>query len=125
MNKWFTIEHDGIPPCATFASPVPDTGGCYAIYADGKLVYVGSTENLYSRVRTHIEQTFAMLRPGSQIVISRVGTTERVPVRRWKIKVRPAQFFGDWATLELRLIRRLRPLCNFKGIKPAKKRKAA
>lgn len=80
--------------------------GVYAIYADGVLVYVGMAEQMSVRVSQHFYKNAAALE----------GALGR-SVRFWLVKYRRERFYGERATLELRLIRRLRPELNRSGLR--------
>jgi hypothetical protein len=75
--------------------------GCYAIYHSGRLVYLGSSANLKTRLSQHLRRQ----RDNSEI----------------SVKVAPSRRNGDWLMREYRLIRRLRPRDNkmFAGVPPA------
>lgn len=83
---------------------VPERAGVYAIYHAGELVYVGMAANLADRLRGH----------------SRLPARDgRAKARPWLpqtrdvvVKVRVERFYGERATLELRLLRRLAPRLN-------------
>jgi hypothetical protein len=78
--------------------------GCYVIYADGRLVYVGMADKVNVRVSSHMN--------------GRAKALEKALGRKvdsWLVKYRPERFYGERATLELRLIRRLRPVLNRSG----------
>lgn len=84
----------------------PSVGGCYAIYLDGQLRYVGCAQNLRARLSTYrIRQGWGggYFTPWGQFPSVRV-------------KVRSSRRFGDWAMHEIRLIRRLRPSLNCLGL---------
>ncbi len=84
----------------------PPRPGCYAIYLDGRLVYVGSTQSLRDRLTTYrIREGYGggYLTPWGQFDSVR-------------IKVRRSVRFGDWAMYELRMIRRLKPPLNCLGL---------
>lgn len=93
-------------------------GGVYAIYRGGTIVYIGSAARLAERVREHIKG-YGMCGgvPGYASYRSQVQDV-RGP---WSLKLRPARFYGEWATLELRLIRRLRPTLNVRVPAPPPK----
>lgn len=74
------------------AEQAPVEPGCYAVYFDGELVYVGSSRNLRTRVR-------------------RCFTSDRV-----YLKVKASRRMGDWLMREWRLIRRLQPRDNKVGV---------
>ena len=76
------------------------------MYWDGALRYIGSTENLRARIMNH------------NIRLSYAPSERLTPwgcVEGFSLKVRPSRFYGEWATLELRLIRRLKPSANIRG----------
>lgn len=84
---WYTYERfDIIPrwPC------------CYAVYLDGELVYIGQTENIFSRIRGHRWTRRNWFQSGKKVVI----------------KVKLSRKYGQWAMDEVRLIRKLRPPDN-------------
>jgi hypothetical protein len=85
-----------------FYESAPRVGGCYAFYFNGVLSYVGQTQNLYSRLRSHD------IRPdyGNEF-FTPWGTVQDVI-----IKIKVGRRFGEWAMREQRLIRRLRPMHN-------------
>lgn len=78
--------------------------GVYAIYADGVLVYIGMAEQMSIRVSQHFYKRAVALERA-------LGRS----VQSWAVKYRPERFYGERATLELRLIRRLRPVLNRSG----------
>lgn len=95
-------------PARYLTENIPPDGGCYAIYADGKLLYIGSTSCLVDR-----------LRQWSWKGISQLDGRWMTPWGDYfylRIKVRRCNFYGDWATRELRLLRRLRPPGNTRSI---------
>ena len=99
--SWFRHSLDDLN------SLVPRSPGTYVIFADGVPVYVGSTTNLRSRL-------FA----GHQINFSRYSAYFDTPWGQFRdvgIAYRPSKRFGDWAMVELRLIRRLQPKFNCWG----------
>lgn len=78
--------------------------GVYVLYADGQLVYVGMSDRVNVRVGAHMANNAA----------SPTRALGR-PVTSWVVKYRPERFYGERATLELRLIRRLKPCLNRTG----------
>lgn len=87
---------------------LPGTPGCYAIYEDDELVYIGSSFNIRDRIKSH------------PIEISHYSNTLETPwgvFRNWKIKFKTSVRYGDWAMIELRLINRLQPKFNKVGIR--------
>jgi excinuclease UvrABC nuclease subunit len=91
---------------ATSHNDLPSIPGCYVIYLRGRPFYIGSAQNLRTRFRTH------------QIEINRIAykTFEGDP-KDVRIKYRPMVKYGDWAMVELRLIRRLQPPLNTRNRK--------
>lgn len=83
---------------ATFEMPAPSIPACYVFILRGKVVYVGSTNDLSARLRAHRNRK----RPTPWVMNDIL------------VKYRPSKKWGDWAMLELRLIRRLRPIGNEK-----------
>lgn len=79
----------------------PDWPCVYVIFILGKLSYVGETRNLKSRIFAHRHK--GML----------AGDVDLESVH---IKAKISRRFGDWATDEVRLIERLRPPMNLKGV---------
>ena len=78
------------------------TPACYAIYIRGELVYVGQTINLAGRMKTH-----GFSRRGAGPTTTPWGRFFSVSAKRRRV-----MRYGDWAMVELRLIRRLNPRCN-------------
>lgn len=76
---------------------LPTSPCCYVIYFDGKLGYIGSTDNLRARLAKHI-----YLKPDWRLL-------------NIKIKAKFPRRFGEWAMTEIRLIRRLKPNLNKNG----------
>lgn len=98
-TRWNVLTDD-----AVFTAP--KGAACYAIYLDGLLTYVGSTENLRVRVGNHVK-------------IPRYSALFDTPWGRARcvtVKFRPSRKYGDWVMHELRLIRRLQPTGNTRGI---------
>lgn len=85
-------------------APVAYEAGVYAIYADGILVYIGMAERMSNRVAQHFYKRAAALERA-------LGRSVGV----WAVKYRPERFYGERATLELRLIRRIKPELNRSG----------
>lgn len=87
-------------------SDVPTDPGCYAVYLNGDLVYVGQSMNVRRR-----------LREKNRFMPSRYSANFETPwgMGRLKIKVRSSVKYGDWAMVELRLLRRLKPRGNTAG----------
>jgi len=84
---------------------IPTSGGVYAIYGDGELIYIGESDSVRRRLSSHrIRYSY------SNYIITPWGNFQAV-----KIKVRCCQRFAEWAMIERRLIRRLMPPANTKG----------
>lgn len=86
---------------------LPPTACCYAIYLNGSLMYIGSTNNLRNRFCGHqfrYSYGKSFITPWGDFPI---------PLD-FKIKYRPSKRYGDWLMVEARLIRRLQPEFNKK-----------
>lgn len=89
------------------AAQVPDTAGCYAVYHDGELVYVGSSSYLPTRVAQYFaKRQYRRVHGGAR---RRDGVAVTV-------KVAPSVRVGDWLMREFRLIQRLKPCDNRMGV---------
>jgi hypothetical protein len=93
-----------------------DAPGCYVIYRGGVIVYVGQSESIRRRLTDYRFQN----RPGADDMFS--GHT-RTPWGEWRWaegkitgKVFYARKFGEQLMVEARLIRRIKPLLNRRGI---------
>lgn len=86
---------------------LPVVACCYAIYFDGQLFYIGSTNNLRNRFSGHaIRWGYAknLITPWGEF-------PDDIFIH---IKYKPSKKYGDWLMLEARLIRRLQPDFNKK-----------
>jgi predicted GIY-YIG superfamily endonuclease len=93
--------------------PVP---GVYAIYFDDRLVYIGQSSNMRTRISAHC------IRQGYSKYLN-WGEKFNVGLSCY-VKVSPSIRYGDWAMRELRLIKRLQPSgnhvhCGIRRIKAA------
>ena len=107
VGNWISINPVGVNPYVE----VPRVPACYVVYLEGVLTYVGQTVNLNHRLQEHIECARY-----SQMLLTPWGDCINVLV-----KYRPSRRFGDWAMHELRLIKRLQPIGNIRGIRKRKK----
>lgn len=80
--------------------------GVYAIYGDGALLYIGESVCVGSRLANH-NISWARY---SSLIDTPWGQFQTV-----NIKIRRSRKFGDWAMIEKRLIRRLKPPQNIFG----------
>ncbi len=97
-DKW--VEFD------TYALlEAPKLPACYAIYMDDRLRYIGSTDRFRVRMQSHLKVTG----------YSGWSTTPWGQFKSVKVKAKFPSRYGDWLTLEARLLRRLRPEFNKKG----------
>ena len=80
---------------------------CYAIYLNGSLKYIGSTNNLRNRFSGH-----AFRYSYGKSFITPWGDFP-LPLN-FSIKYRPSKKYGDWLMIEARLIKRLQPVFNLK-----------
>ena len=87
------------------AAEVPGSSGCYAVYHDGFLVYIGSSIYLPQRAQQYFSTRQRRLVNGC--ARAKRGTQPVVTV-----KVAPCRKAGEWLMREYRLIRRLRPRDN-------------
>jgi excinuclease UvrABC nuclease subunit len=97
-SKWIRFGRGG-------RGDFPSLPCCYAIYADGELVYIGQTVDLKSRMANHVVWN---------------GTQEQAGKKRWGhasvliVKARFSDRLGDWLMREARLISRIKPSGNTK-----------
>jgi len=94
-----------------FGKDIPRKVGVYAIYFDGSLAYIGSSINLFNRLRGH---------GFWPIFGNKLGYTCRIANRAgWHPKTIRVKYRlireGDHLSLEYRLIKRLRPPLNLFG----------
>jgi excinuclease UvrABC nuclease subunit len=91
---------------------IPKGPGCYAVYADSRMIYVGQSSDVRKRFSNH------------KIDLCRYSEFVQTPwgiFREITVKIRISKKFGDWAMIESRLIKRLTPSMNCLGsIKPRK-----
>jgi len=107
-SRWITFDI-GDPRRLSF----PRLPGCYVVYLDGQLSYVGQTADMAKRMSAH------GLRIGYGSSCLSVWGSHRSVI----IKVRFSTAYGDWAMREARLIHRLQPRLNCVG--SSRKRAAA
>ena len=86
---------------------IPSEPGCYVVYLNGFLAYVGSTRNLQRRMLNY------GIRLSRKTGLSKTPWGEASLVT---IKYKTSLKYGDWLMLEARLIRRLRPRGNRVGL---------
>lgn len=79
----------------------PSSAACYVIFEGRKLLYIGSAVNLRSRLCGH--------RIYEGLIGYREGACDPKKVT---VAYRPSLRVGDWAMVEIRLIRRLKPPLN-------------
>ena len=85
---------------------VPKEPGCYAVYHDGRLVYIGSSSHLPRRVA----QYFATRR--RRAVVNSGARSKHNADISVVVKIAPCRKRGEWLMREYRLITRLRPRDN-------------
>ena len=84
---------------------IPSMPGCYVIYLNDQLTYIGQSTNVRKRLENH------GIRIGyGAAIFTPWGTATEV----W-FKVRFSSEYGDWAMRELRLIKRIQPPANCIG----------
>ena len=101
MSKWFeyTLMPRGFEGC------LPSKPCVYAVYLDGKMVYIGQTNRLSNRFsggRFRYGYARNLITPWGDVPDTTVVS----------IKVRFSERYGDWAMWEIRLIHRLQPEFN-------------
>lgn len=99
-TKWIAYDFDRTPLIQFERRP-----GCYVVYLDGIIRYVGQSTNVQKRILSH------RIRVGySSCYLTPWGEADTVIV-----KVRYSERYGDWAMRELRLIRWFNPAGNKVG----------
>lgn len=99
-KKWFSPKDQ---------NDFPDESGCYAIYCDGNLAYIGSSQNIKKRlVRGHLA-SFFYSRNEKKWCLPWWELTECQDLHI-KCSVR----IKNWLQDEIKLIKRLRPKANSK-----------
>jgi len=86
---------------------LPKVSCCYVIYLDGRLVYIGSTNDLRNRFCGHAFRYGY----GKELFTPWGEFPDSV---KFIIKYKPSTRYGDWAMIEMRLIRKLQPIFNSK-----------
>lgn len=86
---------------------LPNIACCYAVYFDGSLRYIGSTNDLRNRFSGH-----AFRHSYAKSFITPWGEFD-LPLSI-TIKYSASRRYGDWLMREARLIRRLKPVFNKK-----------
>ena len=74
--------------------------GIYALYFNGRLQYIGESQNLAKRINTHLGNISRYFVSGNK--------------KRMYVKIRPERD-GDRKNVELRLIKKLQPIGNHNG----------
>lgn len=101
MSKWVRID-------AVLTERLPSSPGCYVVYLDGRLTYVGQTNNLRKRLTEHgceyARYSHATLTPWGRCIDAHV-------------KYRRGEKLGEWLMREYRLIHRLQPAGNRMGVR--------
>lgn len=87
-------------------SLMPAEAACYAVYWNGRLVYIGQTTDLRNRFHLH------NFRLGYANNIHTPWGHNCPDTDVFTVKARFSERLGDWAMREIRLIRRLRPEFN-------------
>jgi excinuclease UvrABC nuclease subunit len=97
-GSWFKIDPFNV-------MTAPALAGVYVLLIDGKVVYVGQSTDLRSRLRSY------RIRHGyGRGFHCKWGAYPSADALTIKVKI--SQRHGDWAMWELRLIHRLRPELN-------------
>ena len=110
MSRWQALN-------ITRRGAAMDRPGCYAIFANGKPVYIGQSES----VRRRIDGYRCANVPGQGV--DQFDGTTRTPWGEWRwaeggitAKVKYANKYGEQLMVEARLIRKLRPRFNLRGL---------
>lgn len=80
---------------------LPSGAGVYVIYWDDKVVYIGSASSLNARMKAH--------RCGEPVWMTNSGV-------RISGKFCRSSKYGEWLMVEARLIRRIKPKFNKRGV---------
>ena len=99
MTNWKSFSLD---------ESLPLLAGCYAVYLDGVLSYVGQSSNVRDRLLL-----------GHGINFSRYSMYIDTPWGQFKhveFKIRTRFGYGEWLACEARLIRKLQPCRNRLGV---------
>lgn len=86
---------------------LPVVACCYALYFNGRLKYIGSTNNLRNRFSGHA------IRYGYAKNLHTPWGVFDLPLNI-DLKYKPTQKYGDWLMIECRLIKRIQPQFNSK-----------
>lgn len=98
MSAWRKVRFKDI-------DSLPKRPGVYAVYIDRRLVYVGQSSNVRSRILGGHAFNYSRY---SNSIQTPWGATSRDVF----FKVRGSQAYGDWLAIEARLIRKLKPSFN-------------
>lgn len=86
------------------STTLPKGAGVYVVHLHGRAIYIGSSTTLSHRYRQHIHGL-------------RYSEEKNWPaIMGLKGKYFSSKKFGDWAMIELRLVRRLRPDFNTRHV---------
>jgi hypothetical protein len=96
MSNWKAFDFDDRDSWTSWESP-----GVYAIYGDGRLLYIGQSDNVSKRIRLGHGANYSRFSAGIDLPWGQFSTVT--------IKIRLSTRFGDWLMHEARLIRRLQP----------------
>lgn len=100
-RRWQRMWHRSNPVAPPQCPAAP---GCYVIYLDRQIIYIGQSENLWNRIRKY------EIRLVGDRYVTPWGIGDRVEMK-YKLSSR----YGDWLMREVRLIRRLQPRGNKRG----------
>ncbi len=102
MSRWKCFKYDSTSESVDHWKEITTGGGCYALYFDGELGYIGSSVRVRSRISIY------KIHYGYSTFIR----TSFGDFRKVELKVFESIHFGDWAMKEIRLIHRLKPKYN-------------
>lgn len=89
----------------TWRGGLPSVACCYALYFDGQIKYVGSTNNLRNRFSGH-----AFRHGYAKNIVTPWG--EFPSSAKIVLKFKASKRYGDWLMYECRLIKKLQPEFN-------------
>jgi len=85
---------------------IPEVSCVYVFYFDGRLVYIGSTNNLKKRISQY------QFRVSHGEILTHWGRFERDTII--EVKYKTSKKYAYWLMLEARLIKRIQPIFNIK-----------
>jgi len=106
-NKWYRLSFEEFKEIS-FHNPVKYSG-LYAIFIEGICTYIGSSQNVFSRIKTHMKNANVFTLQNSK--------------KELAIKLIEGKSFLYILELETKLINRIKPKGNIKFSRKSKKKK--